>query len=193
MPPKGHAILSASSSDRWLHCPPSARLCESYDDKGSNYAAEGTDAHALCEFRLRQALGMEATDPTGNLIWFNEEMNDCATGYAAYVLEQVETAKQTCTDPVVLIEQRVDFSRWVESGFGTADCIIIADGTLQIIDYIVLIPDGHIGFVEVKAPGEKPRPLQIARHGLLRRLGFKVYILDDEQQIGGILDEIRTS
>lgn len=135
MPPKGHAILSASSSDRWLHCPPSARLCESYDDKGSNYAAEGTDAHALCEFRLRQALGMEATDPTENLIWFNEEMNDCATCYAAYVLEQVETAKQTCTDPVVLIEQRVDFSRWVESGFGTADCIIIADGTLQIIDY----------------------------------------------------------
>lgn len=135
MPPKGHAILSASSSDRWLHCPPSARLCESYDDKGSNYAAEGTDAHALCEFRLRQVLGMEATDPTENLIWFNEEMNDCATGYAAYVLEQVETAKQTCTDPVVLIEQRVDFSRWVESGFGTADCIIIADGTLQIIDY----------------------------------------------------------
>lgn len=60
-------------------------------------------------------------------------------------------------------------------------------------DRIVLIPDGHIGFVEVKAPGEKPRPLQIARHALLRRLGFKVYILDDEQQIGGILDEIRTS
>jgi len=60
-------------------------------------------------------------------------------------------------------------------------------------DRIVLIPDGHIGFVEVKAPGEKPRPLQIARHGLLRRLGFKVYILDDEQQIGGILYEIRTS
>ncbi|MDU6265089.1 MAG: DUF2800 domain-containing protein [Anaerocolumna aminovalerica] len=135
MPPKGHAILSASSSDRWLHCPPSARLCESYDDKGSNYAAEGTDAHALCEFRLRQTLGMEATDPTENLKWFNEEMSDCAAGYAAYVLEQVEVAKQTCTDPVVLIEQRVNFSRWVESGFGTADCIIIADGTLQIIDY----------------------------------------------------------
>ena len=135
MPPKGHAILSASSSDRWLHCPPSARLCESYDDKGSDYAAEGTDAHALCEYKLRQALGMEATDPTENLTWFNEEMSDCATGYAAYVLEQVEAAKQTCTDPVVLIEQRVDFSRWVEAGFGTADCIIIADGTLQIIDY----------------------------------------------------------
>jgi hypothetical protein len=135
MPPKGHAVLSASSADRWLHCPPSARLCESYDDKGSDYAAEGTDAHALCEYKLRQALGMEATDPTENLTWFNEEMSDCATGYATYVVEQVEAAKQTCADPVVLIEQRVDFSRWVEAGFGTADCIIIADGILQIIDY----------------------------------------------------------
>jgi len=135
MPPKEHAVLSASSSDRWLHCPPSARLCESYTDKGSNYAAEGTDAHALCEYKLRQALGLEAEDPTENLTWFNEEMNDCATGYAAYVLEQVEVAKQVCADPVVLIEQRVDFSRWVEDGFGTADALIIADGALQIIDY----------------------------------------------------------
>ena len=132
---KGHAILSASSSDRWLHCPPSARLCESYNDKGSDYAAEGTDAHELCEYKLRRALGMEAKDPTENLTWFNEEMDDCANGYVAYILEQVEAVKQTCVDPVVLIEQRVDFSRWVESGFGTADCIIIADGTLQICDY----------------------------------------------------------
>lgn len=135
MPPKGHAVLSASSSDRWLHCPPSARLCESYEDKGSDYAAEGTDAHALCEYKLRRALGMETTDPTENLTWYNTEMDDCATGYATYVLEQVETAKQTCTDPTVLIEQRVDFSRWVEGGFGTADCIIVADGTLEICDY----------------------------------------------------------
>ena len=135
MPPKGHALLSASSSERWLRCPPSARLCESYSDKGSNYAAEGTDAHELCEYKLRQALGMEAKDPTENLTWFNEEMADCASGYAAYILEQVEAAKQNCSDPVVLFEQRVDFSRWVESGFGTADCIIIADGTLQICDY----------------------------------------------------------
>ncbi|NCC15754.1 MAG: DUF2800 domain-containing protein [Clostridia bacterium] len=135
MPPKGHALLSASSSERWLRCPPSARLCESYEDKGSDYAAEGTDAHTLCEYKLRQVLGMEAEDPTENLTWFNEEMADCATGYATYVLEQVEAAKQTCADPVVMIEQRVDFSRWVASGFGTADCLIIADGTLKIIDY----------------------------------------------------------
>ena len=135
MPPNGHALLSASSSDRWLHCPPSARLCESYADKGSDYAAEGTDAHALCEYKLRKALGMQAEDPTENLTWFNQEMDDCATGYAAYILELVEAAKETCTDPVVLIEQRVDFSRWVEQGFGTSDAILIADGTMHVIDY----------------------------------------------------------
>lgn len=60
-------------------------------------------------------------------------------------------------------------------------------------DRIVLLPKGHMAFVEVKAPGKKPRPLQAARHGLLRRLGFKVYVLDDPEQIGGILDEIRTA
>ena len=135
MPPKAHAILSASSSHRWLHCPPSARLCETYEDKGSDYAAEGTDAHSLCEYKLRMALGMEATDPTEHLTWYNEEMLDCANGYASYILELVEAAKETCADPVVLIEQRVDFSRWVEQGFGTSDAIIISDGTLHVVDY----------------------------------------------------------
>lgn len=60
-------------------------------------------------------------------------------------------------------------------------------------DRIVLLPKGHMAFVEVKAPGEKPRPLQMARHRLLQRLGFQVYVLDDPQQIGGILDEIQTA
>ena len=59
-----HALLSASSSHRWLHCPPSARLSESYEDKGSDYAAEGTDAHTLCEYKLRKVLGLPAEDPT---------------------------------------------------------------------------------------------------------------------------------
>lgn len=130
-----HAVLSASSSERWLNCPPSARLCEAYEDKCSDYAAEGTDAHALCEFRLKQVLGIPADNPIENLSWYNEEMEDCAAGYAAYVSELLETAKQTCADPVVMIEQRVDFSRWVKEGFGTADCIVIADGVLNICDY----------------------------------------------------------
>ena len=133
--PGKHALLSASSSDRWIHCPPSARLSESYEDIGSDYAAEGTDAHSLCEYKLKSALGIDADDPTENLTYYNQEMESCAAGYAAYVLEQVEAARENCKDPVVLIEQRVDFSRWVESGFGTADCIVIADGILKIIDF----------------------------------------------------------
>ena len=54
MASKQHAILSASGADRWIHCPPSARLCETYEDKGSDYAAEGTDAHALGEFKIKK-------------------------------------------------------------------------------------------------------------------------------------------
>ena len=129
-----HAVLSASSSERWLNCPPSARLCETYEDKSSDYAAEGTDAHALAESRLKQALGIPTEDPVENLTWYNAEMEDCAQGYAAYVVELLETAKQTCSDPVVMIEQRVDFSRWVPGGFGTGDCICIAEGLLNIVD-----------------------------------------------------------
>ena len=142
-----HAVLSASSSERWINCPPSARLCEAYEDKGSDYAAEGTDAHTLCEYRLKQALGIPTEDPIENLSWYNEEMEECAAGYAAYVVELLETAKQTCSDPVVMIEQRVDFSRWVQEGFGTADCILIADGVLNIVDY------KHGKGVEVSAEG----------------------------------------
>lgn len=130
-----HALLSASSSHRWLNCPPSARLCEGYEDKGSEYAQEGTDAHSLCEHKLKLALGMETTDPTDSLSFYDEEMEECACGYAAYVMELVEEAKKTCKDPVVLIEQRLDFSRFVEEGFGTGDCVVIADGTLYVIDY----------------------------------------------------------
>lgn len=130
-----HALLSASSSHRWLHCPPSARLCEGYDDKGSNFAAEGTDAHALCEYKLRAALGMEAKDPTEDLSWYDAEMEESTTGYAAFVMELVEEAKKNCSDPVVLIEQKLDYSRYVAEGFGTGDCVIIADGTLHIVDF----------------------------------------------------------
>ena len=58
-------------------------------------------------------------------------------------------------------------------------------------DRIILIPDGKIGFVEVKAPGEVPRPLQKSRIRMLKEMGFKVYVLDEERQIGGIIDDIQ--
>lgn len=142
-----HALLSASASHRWLNCPPSVRLSEGIPDRGSEYAQEGTDAHSLCEYRLKKLLGMEAVDPTEHLDWYNGEMEECAENYASYVLELLEKAKETCADPVVLVEQRVDFSRFVENGFGTADCIIISDGAMNIVDY------KHGKGVEVSAEG----------------------------------------
>lgn len=105
-----HALLSASSSHRWLNCPPSARLGENYEDRGSDFAAEGTDAHSLCEHKLKTALGIPSEDPTENLSWYNEEMEECASGYAAYVLELLTEAKKVTTDPIVLIEQRLDYT-----------------------------------------------------------------------------------
>jgi hypothetical protein len=60
-------------------------------------------------------------------------------------------------------------------------------------DRLVLLPFGRIGFVEVKRHGQKPRPLQEARHGMLRRLGFRVFVLDDAAQIGGIIRDIQTA
>lgn len=130
-----HALLSASSSHRWLACPPSARLCATMEDTRSEYAQQGTDAHSLCEHKLKLSLGLETTDPTEDLAYYDNEMEDCATEYAGYVMSIVAAVKQTCKDPVVLIEQRLDFSRYVESGFGTGDCVIVADGVLYIIDY----------------------------------------------------------
>ena len=69
----------------------------------------------------------------------------------------------------------------------------VSPGFDGVPDRIVLLPGGKIGFVEVKAPREKPRPLQLARHKTLMNLGFRVYVIDSVEQIGGILDEIQTT
>lgn len=130
-----HSPLGASSSHRWMHCPPSVRLCEGFPDQGSSYAAEGTDAHTLCEYRLRLALGQAPPDPTPSLEYHSQEMADCAQDYADYIMECLAQVKESCTDPIVLIEQRLDFSRFVPDGFGTGDCLIVADNTLHVIDY----------------------------------------------------------
>jgi hypothetical protein len=131
----GHSLLSASSAHRWLNCPPSARLGERVEDRGSDYAAEGTAAHILAEYKLKVALGIPASDPTPDLTYYDGEMEEMANGYAAYILEQFETAKQDCADPEVHIEKKLDFSKYVAGGFGTADCLIVADGTLRIVDF----------------------------------------------------------
>ena len=130
-----HAILSASASHRWLSCPPSARLCADKEDTASEYALQGTDAHTLCEHKLKKAIGMKTRNPTKNLSYYDEEMEQCAEEYATFCSSVVEEVKQNCKDPVVLIEQRLDFSQYVPEGFGTGDCVIIGDGTLHVIDY----------------------------------------------------------
>ena len=130
-----HAFLSASASHRWLNCPPSAKLCEAVPDQSSPYAQQGTDCHELCAYLVEKALGKDVEDPTENLSFYDTEMQTCAEEYCNYVLEQIEVAKSYCKDPIVFIEQRLDFSRWVENGFGTGDCVIVADQVLQIIDY----------------------------------------------------------
>ena len=79
-----HAVLSASSSHRWINCPPSVRLTEHMSDSGSVYATEGSEAHALCEYKLRQALGQDAQNPLespGGLQYYDNAMEDAATGY----------------------------------------------------------------------------------------------------------------
>lgn len=88
------------------------------------------------------------------------------------------------------IEQK--FTLMVKQAGGLA-LKFVSPGISGMPDRIVLLPGGHLAFVEVKAPGKVPRPLQEARHRMLRKLGFKVYVLDNAGQIGGVLDEIQTT
>ncbi|HEM2695147.1 DUF2800 domain-containing protein [Streptococcus agalactiae] len=128
-----HALLSASSSHRWLSCPPLPRLESFFQNEISDAAIEGTLAHKLAEYKLRVVLKEEVAPL--NMKKFNQEMQEHTDDYVSYILEQVELEKQTTKDVVVLIEQRLDFSHYVPEGFGTGDCIIISDKNLHIIDF----------------------------------------------------------
>lgn len=133
--PDIHSPLSPSSAFRWIKCTPSAKLNAALPDSTSEYALQGTAAHTLCEYKLRKLLGKDAKDPTENLTYFDAEMADCTDSYQQYVSEQIEKAKQFCKDPIVLVEQKLDFSKWVPQGFGTGDCVIVADNVLTVIDF----------------------------------------------------------
>lgn len=133
MPPRQHAILSASSSHRWLHCTPSARLEQKFEDRETEAAKEGTAAHALCEHKLRCALKVPSEKP--NSPYDCEEMDFHTDGYVQFVLETITEARQHCADPIINIEQCLDFSCYVPEGFGTGDCVIVSDQTLHIIDF----------------------------------------------------------
>lgn len=131
--PNQHALLSASGAHRWLACPPSATLEAGLPDSSSSAAEQGTAAHELAEWKLHRALhDAPTTKPVSD--WHDAEMDTLTDDYVAFVQERLHDVRQVCADPQVLIEQRLDFSHVVPGGFGTGDCVIIAEPTLQIID-----------------------------------------------------------
>lgn len=134
-----HAKLSASGSEKWLTCLPSAALEDQFPDEQSEFAAEGTFAHHLGEHRLRILLGMELEYADETAIpeydkWFNQDLSDHVDTYVSVALDRITEARAQCPDALVLLEQRLDFSEWVPEGFGTGDVVIVADGFIEVVD-----------------------------------------------------------
>lgn len=136
-----HAILSASGASRWMACPPSARLEQQFPQSTSTYAEEGTLAHELGEITLRKNLGEYSTRKYNSELkkikaneLYTADMPDYVDLYVTTCMEKLAEAKESTPDAVAVVEQRLDFSRWVPEGFGTGDFVIIADGTMEICD-----------------------------------------------------------
>lgn len=125
-----HAILSASASHRWLKCLPSAKWEQQFPDKTSAYAEEGTRAHALAEKTLKEF--REGGSP--EVVSDDAEMKEAIQSYVDTVVEKYTEARQASPDARLLIEQHLDFSKWVPQGFGTGDCLIISDKILEVCD-----------------------------------------------------------
>ena len=181
-----HALLAPSSSERWINCPPSAKE-NAGGDTGSSYAQQGTDAHALCEYNVKKALGHKVRDPTEDLEYYDEEMEECATAYCEFIMEQVQSAKEGCPDPLVLVEQRLDFSRWVKDSFGTADCICVADGTMTVVDFkygLGVLVDAE-GNSQMRVYALGALDLFESLYDMLRQI--KAYVFDDTRELRGRL------
>ena len=136
----GHALLSPSASHRWLHCTAAPRLEEGIKDEGSDYAAEGTLAHAYCAMKLKNFLGLPTDGEKEEIAALQEkygtgEMAEYTDTYVTIVLEKYNAARESTPDAQLLVETRLDFSDYVPEAFGTADAIIIADGTMEVIDF----------------------------------------------------------
>lgn len=135
--PDVHAKLSASGAKKWMNCPGSVLLESNIPDTQSEYASEGTTAHSLGEAKLRLALKEITRVKYHKLIKdleTTEEMESYTDDYRDFVIERFNAAKAKTSDAVLMLEQRLDFSQWVPEGFGTGDVVIIADGTMEIID-----------------------------------------------------------
>ena len=124
-----HALLSPSAAHRWIRCPPSACLEREFPSSSSEAAAEGTAAHALCEHKLRKFLKLRSKRPHSD--FEDDEMDRCSDAYVSFVQEQMGDIPS----PMVLVEQRLDLTRYVPEAFGTADCIIVGGDMLHVIDF----------------------------------------------------------
>ena len=135
--PDMHARLSASGAKKWINCPGSIQLEENFEDKPSQFAEVGTNAHALGEAKIRLATKEYNRTKYHNAIRnleITEDMEDYAESYKNYVIERYNSALQKTPDAILMLEQRLDFSKYVPDGFGTGDAVIIAEGKLEIID-----------------------------------------------------------
>ena len=133
--PDQHAFLSPSSSERWFHCTRSAWLCEQFPDLGSVFAAEGTEAHRLCEYLLHDLLGIPDVDPRPGMTYYTPEMQEAAEAYVQFIREKLEAWKAKGVKPEVFVEQRVDLRTYIPESMGTSDCVIVADDEIGIIDF----------------------------------------------------------
>lgn len=134
-----HALLGPSSAHRWLTCTPSARLEEEFNDTGGTDAETGTLAHHLGELLLKERFeGADITADREAVVrdpLYSATMLEHVEDYVIFVEECMSEAKSRCPDPCIFIEHRIDLSEYVPEGFGTADCVIIADGIMDVIDY----------------------------------------------------------
>lgn len=135
-----HALLSPSAAHRWINCTAAPRLEADVEDKGSEFAAEGTLAHAYCAQKLKAFLGLPTDGEAKEIAELNDryhtgEMDEYTDTYKTIVLEKFDAARAKTKDALLLIETRLDFSEYVPDAFGTADAIIIADGTMEVIDF----------------------------------------------------------
>ena len=133
--PDKHAFLSPSSSERWFNCTRSAWLCEQFPDLGSVFAAEGTEAHRLCEFLLHEMLEIPDVDPRPGMTYYTPEMEEACQGYAQFIREKLEKWKTAGVSPEVFIEQRVDLRAYIPESMGTSDCVIVAEDEIEIVDF----------------------------------------------------------
>ena len=128
---RAHSSLPPSAAKMWIACNPSAKKNAEAPEQTSSYAQEGTDAHTVCEEGLKRSLGIETEDSRENLEYYDQEMQDHADEYVAFVNEILSRMEA----PYVMIEQRLDLSEYAPGCFGTGDCVAIGGHELQIVDF----------------------------------------------------------